>query len=132
MSEIIRVFNIDPQSASRPIVSKYGVRYSKNYTAFRKAFKMIVMANKQDELRGTLSATILFYIAMPKSWSKKKREEHRKQLHTSKPDIDNLAKAVLDGVSGQYFRDDSQIAILHTQKYWAETGKISLILKEVR
>ena len=130
MSELVKVFNINPVAASRPIVSKYGVRYSKAYTEWRKDFKWLV--GTSTELTGTLSCTLLLYIQMPKSWSKKKKAEMNKQLHIQKPDIDNLAKAVLDGVSGSYFRDDSQIAILHAQKYWAEEGKISMILKEIR
>lgn len=42
---------------------------------------------------------ITFYIPMPKTWSKKKRNQYHGTLHQSKPDIDNLTKAVLDSMT---------------------------------
>ena len=129
MKEIIRVFPINPVAASRPRVTRHATFYSKQYTQFRKDFKKLVGHPKM--LLGTISVTAIFYIQMPKSWSKKKKAYMNKQAHISKPDIDNLSKAVLDGISGNYFHDDSQVAILHTQKYWAEEGKISMIVKEL-
>jgi Holliday junction resolvase RusA-like endonuclease len=43
--------------------------------------------------------------------------------HVSKPDADNLAKLVLDRItrSGRIWRDDSQVARLTVEKYWAIT-----------
>jgi Holliday junction resolvase RusA-like endonuclease len=43
--------------------------------------------------------------------------------HVSKPDADNLAKLVLDRITrgGQIWRDDSQVAKLRVEKYWAIT-----------
>ena len=133
MKELIKTFNIVPQSASRPIVSKYGVRYSKAYTLWRKDFKRLVGTSIGESyaLNGALSVTIFFYMPIPKSWSKKKQIEANGTAHTSKPDIDNLAKAVLDGISGRYFKDDSQVAALHCMKYWSNDPHISVIMKEV-
>jgi Holliday junction resolvase RusA-like endonuclease len=43
--------------------------------------------------------------------------------HVSKPDADNLAKLVLDRITreGRIWRDDSQVALLRVDKYWAIT-----------
>jgi Holliday junction resolvase RusA-like endonuclease len=43
--------------------------------------------------------------------------------HVSKPDADNLAKLVLDRITrgGRIWRDDSQVAKLCVEKYWAIT-----------
>ena len=133
MKEIVKVFNIAPQSASRPIVSKYGVRYSKRYMEWKKDFAKLVGTSMGSEyaLNGALTITIFFYMPIPKSWSKKKQIETHSRPHTSKPDIDNLAKAVLDGISGRYFRDDSQVYSLHCMKYWSNNPRISVIMKEV-
>jgi Holliday junction resolvase RusA-like endonuclease len=43
--------------------------------------------------------------------------------HVSKPDADNLAKLVLDRITrdGRIWRDDSQVALLRVDKFWAIT-----------
>jgi Holliday junction resolvase RusA-like endonuclease len=42
--------------------------------------------------------------------------------HSQKPDVDNLAKGVLDGLSGALFNDDAQVVQLHCSKHWGEPG----------
>ena len=42
--------------------------------------------------------------------------------HTQKPDIDKLARAVLDGLSGILFEDDSKVIQLVCGKAWADDG----------
>jgi Holliday junction resolvase RusA-like endonuclease len=43
-------------------------------------------------------ASIIFFIPVPKSWSKKKKKLHHGTLHQSKPDLDNLLKAMTDSL----------------------------------
>lgn len=83
-----------------------------------------------DELRLQLpgyelgiSLNIKFYIAMPKSWSKKKRAEMNGTYHDQKPDVDNLAKAFMDAFKSE----DKHVAVLHAEKYWAEHGSIEVL-----
>ena len=45
-------------------------------------------------------------------------------------DIDNLAKAILDGVNGVLWNDDSQISELHVTKNLADTPHITLSIEE--
>jgi Holliday junction resolvase RusA-like endonuclease len=66
---------------------------------------------------------IIFYLPMPKSWSKKKRTEMNGTYHDQKPDVDNLAKAFMDAFGSE----DKHVAILHAEKYWAEEGSIELL-----
>lgn len=40
--------------------------------------------------------------------------------HTQKPDAENLAKAVLDALTGICWKDDSQVVDLHVRKAWTE------------
>lgn len=62
------------------------------------------------------NSEITFVLAMPKSWSDKKRAEMYGEPHRQKPDIDNLCKAVLDSV----FDDDSALSEIHARKIWGE------------
>lgn len=52
--------------------------------------------------------TVTFYFGIPKSWSKSKREKAHGMPHTSVPDIDNILKSVMDGMS-QCWQDDRQV-----------------------
>ena len=59
-------------------------------------------------------ASIKFFIPMPKSWRKFKREAMHFKLHQSKPDIDNLLKAMFDSL----FAEDKSIAHFEAAKFW--------------
>src|SRR5690606_1470441 len=41
-------------------------------------------------------------------------------IPTTKPDIDKLARLVLDALTGLAWRDDSQVARLSAAKHWTE------------
>ena len=57
---------------------------------------------------GPVSLGLTFWLPRPKSHPAWKSEAGT--AHTSKPDIDNLAKAIMDALKqGGYYRDDSQV-----------------------
>jgi len=63
--------------------------------------------------------TILFLLPRPKTMMWKTKPMPRVP-HTSRPDADNLAKAVEDGLNGVAYLDDSQITELRvTKRYHA-------------
>lgn len=69
-------------------------------------------------------AYIRFKIAMPKSWSKKKKEYHNGQPHEQKPDLDNLLKGLLD-----IYPDDSGFwHFSGIEKRWSYKGAIEIDL----
>lgn len=43
--------------------------------------------------------------------------------HTSKPDADKLARAVLDALTGVVYADDRQVALLVSGKRWPDVGE---------
>lgn len=92
----------------RPIVERY--------YQFKDEINLLV--------RGQLDArfTVVFRVAMPPSWSEKKKAEYDGQPHQAKPDIDNYLKALMDALCV----DDSYVYDAHSQKYWAREGQIEL------
>jgi Holliday junction resolvase RusA-like endonuclease len=65
-------------------------------------------------------ARAVFFIPMPKSWSKKKRLEMCGTPHKQRPDADNLFKALADAC----YQDDSGIWDFRATKFWGDEGKI--------
>jgi len=63
-----------------------------------------------------------FHIAMPKSWSKKKKKEMLGRPHKSKPDLDNCIKSIGDILKPE----DKTICEIVAKKFWAETPMIKL------
>lgn len=79
-----------------------------------------------------LTCIITIYKGIPKSISKKKREMMLDgQIRpTSKPDIDNSVKSILDGLNKVAFEDDSQIVELSVKKYYSETPRVEVKIME--
>lgn len=77
-------------------------------------------------LEGPLCVTVLAYFAPPKSTAKAKRaamlagEAHP----TVKPDLDNIVKAVLDGLQGVAFADDVTVTWTNAGKRYAEADHV--------
>ena len=61
---------------------------------------------------------VKFGVHMPKSWSKKKRNEMNGKPHQQRPDVDNLVKGLMDCL----FKEDAHIHTVHAQKVWSEVG----------
>uniref|UniRef100_A0A6M3JKR9 Putative endodeoxyribonuclease n=1 Tax=viral metagenome TaxID=1070528 RepID=A0A6M3JKR9_9ZZZZ len=65
---------------------------------------------------------VRFYIPMPKTWSRAKKDRMRLTPHRCRPDVDNLLKSLLDAI----FEDDSHIYDIRVKKIWDDEGGIGL------
>ena len=54
---------------------------------------------------------------IPRSWSKKRQASAF--AHAQRPDVDNLIKALADGLKGVLIRDDALISSLLIEKRWS-------------
>lgn len=95
----------------RPVVERYH--------QFRDDLRYACKSNN-FELGDTFE--IIFYIPMPKSWSKKKMIKMYNTPHNQKPDIDNLVKAVMDTL----MTDDKQVWKIKAEKRWSDSGSIMI------
>ena len=66
-----------------------------------------------------VSVQIVAIFTRPKRLERRKDPDHQIP-HTSRPDIDNLIKALLDGLKG-HLRDE-QVDVIHARKAFAERG----------
>ena len=73
---------------------------------------------------GPVSVDCRFVFQFPASWSGKKKRLFDGQHKTSKPDIDNLMKHILDAMTrAAWWEDDAQIAEVVAQKVWGESPR---------
>lgn len=79
-----------------------------------------------------LSVTALFPI--PPSWPKKRQAAARAgtEQHTKRPDADNCAKAILDGLNGVVWKDDSQVVTLSIEKRYSDRPGVLVTVMEAR
>ena len=76
MQEIMRmVFDIDPCPAARPRVSRWSTYYPKKYTQFRNEMKALTSEMDSTPSKKLISVDVEFNVKIPKSWTKKKKEE---------------------------------------------------------
>ena len=83
-------------------------------------------------LDGPLEAVLEMRFPVPASWSKAKRVWALAgvEWHTSKPDADNVAKAILDACNGVVFRDDAQVVMLAATKAFSDEPGVRVVIRE--
>ena len=74
---------------------------------------------------------------MPKSWSRKRKDEARGGYAGMKVDIDNLAKVVLDSLTETTVKDqgawtdDKSVVVLIARKFWSDTGGVKVTITDL-
>ena len=124
-------FDINPVPASRPRVSRWSTYYPKKYTKFKKDMEALTSELETTLSEKPVSVELEFGIMMPKSWSKKKREELNNTYCSNNSDIDNYIKAILDSLNGIVYIDDKQVVELFAKKIYSEEGYILYKHKEI-
>ena len=83
-------------------------------------------------LEGRISINIKVYFAIPKNTSKVQKESMLKGVVSpvKKPDIDNIAKIILDALNKLAFEDDNQITKLCIEKIYSEEEKVNVVIEE--
>ncbi len=121
---------VKPVPASRPRVTKFGTYNAKAYSDYKKMLtqfaKLAKTAPKSDK---PLLMKCRFCFEVPKSWSQVKKA--RAYYHTSKPDLDNLVKALKDALNGVIYLDDSQICYLDAKKHYGERSCVKCEVYEL-
>lgn len=116
------ILPIAPAPKERPRFAN-GRVYTPNRTKwYEEAVQLTLQAAKIRPVTGAVSMTVTFYLTIPKSWqnAKKQLAKEGKVRPTTKPDIDNLAKAIMDGCNGLLYNDDKQVVDLTLRKFYGE------------
>ena len=83
--------------------------------------------SQTQPLDGAVQITLSFYLPRPKGhYGVRGLRPSAPQVPSVKPDLDKLVRAVLDALTGIAFRDDSQVAMLHAHKLYADERPVGV------
>jgi len=117
----------------RPRFTKIGHTYTPAKTKeYENIVKASFLQSKQHKLHGYVHAQITVEYPLLKSMSKKVKEDclNGTQMPDKKPDLDNIAKIILDALNGLAYEDDKQIISLHIEKKYGTEANVNVMLKE--
>lgn len=122
-----------PVAKGRPRITVRG-RYAVNYTPhetvdFENRVRVFAQPHFTSPSESAVSVIVRAYWPCK---SPRKREPRAAEHKTTKPDGDNVAKAVLDGLSGIAYVDDAQVVRLEVEKWYAAQGDGARVEVEVR
>ena len=126
MSEV-RVFLVgQPIGKGRPRFTRTGHTYTPDKT--RKYEMRLAAAGSDEMIKLGIDPTprpcyvlIRAQFQIPKSLTKaKKLQAEQREIFPGKPDLDNVAKIVLDSLSGVIFEDDAQVYELRVLKGYGD------------
>lgn len=88
---------------------------------------------ESKKLNGEIEAKIVAMYSIPKSMTKKNRRliDEGKLHPTKKPDLDNVAKIILDSLNKIAFDDDSQVTRLIVEKHFSDEPRVEVTLREL-
>jgi len=114
----------EPVAKGRPRYTKRGIAYTPQKTSnYENLVKLSYLEIPREKyLNGEqLQAEIIAFFSIPKSKPKKLQLKmlSGEVRHTKRPDLDNIAKSVLDSLNGIAYNDDSQIVTLSVSKYYS-------------
>jgi len=133
-------FRVDgpPKGKGRPRFTSKGFAYTppetKEYEKRIQQAAWVQMAlQKLEASTRRCSVIIEAVMEIPKSWSNVKRmeAEYGALQHTTKPDLDNIVKAALDGMEGAVYVSDKQVTSIKARKMYCHPDRGAVLYMSV-
>lgn len=127
----------DPQGKGRPRFHGRSGVYTPAKTAdYEAMIRILARASMRgrEALTGPLHVDLRAVMPIPKSWSQGLRSAAITGdiRPTSKPDIDNIIKAVSDGMNKIVYADDAAIASVSASKVYGENPFVVVTVKPLK
>jgi len=106
------------KQSARAVRTANGIRFFQNSDVTNYHGRVSALARQAipAPLDGAIHLRLSIVLRTPASWSKKRKAMLNHA--TTRPDLDNCAKAFLDGMSGVAWHDDKQVVDLHVEKHY--------------
>lgn len=116
--------------SGRTYVAHITPEKTERYEARVAIFAQQAMAGR-PAAQGAVVLSVRAYFPIPPSWSKKRQQAAREgtEFHTKKPDLDNVIKALKDGMNGVVWVDDCQVVALDgCRKLFSDTPRVEVVV----
>jgi len=129
----------DPRGKGRPRFARQG-NFVKTYTDAKTAsyedqirFYSLKAMGSTEPIKRPVGVYIHIRVGVPRSYSKKRTEDCLSGLErpTKKPDWDNVAKSVCDGMNKIVFDDDTQVVDAHVTKVYNAEAGVDVMVQEL-
>lgn len=126
-------FPFPPIAKGRPRFTRSGHTYTPKKTLdYERAIADHYNDSGLGMYKGPVQIKLVFQMPIPKSFTKKKigliREGFVK--YDKKPDLDNLAKSILDALNGIAYEDDAKITGLFLVKRYSNFPGVTMTIRE--
>ena len=131
MTTIAFVVPGTPVGKGRPKFARRG-NFVSTYTPEKTAsYENLVKVKAEEAMQGqqlfegAVSVEIALFVTPPASWSQKKQREALAGtvFPTSKPDVDNVLKGIMDACNEIVFKDDKQAVDVKVIKRYSDTAR---------
>lgn len=135
MKQIIFTIRGEPRGKGRPRFTRTGRVYTPTETAQYESLVGLGYRNSAKGYKFTspVRVTIKAFHKPPKGKPKKVTENmlNGHILPTKKPDLDNIAKIILDGLNKVAWDDDTQVVEMMVTKRYSEEPLVAVIVEEI-
>lgn len=106
-----------------------GQRFFDGQTKEKVAFGLYLNQQHNDEslFSNPITLDVVFYMAQPKSLKDRKGTMY----HSTKPDLDNLIKFLLDSIKDVLIVDDKIICSIYAKKVYDKEPRTEFVITEV-
>lgn len=127
-------FNIQGSvvAKQRPRLGKGGHVYTPSKTKVYEEICKLSYGNRYYFEEEYISIKILFKFEVPKSYSKKKKQEALEgKIRPSKADIDNYIKSILDALNKVAYKDDRAVCSIYAEKIFADKSETIVEIESI-
>lgn len=125
-----------PVPKGRPRFTRQGRTYTPAKTkSYEEQIAILGKAamNGLEPLKTPVAVLVTVFFPIPASYSAKRREACLAGLekHTKRPDLDNVVKAITDGMNGVVYDDDCQIVRIVAKKDYCHDAMVEVMVQEM-
>jgi len=124
----------NPVPKGRPRFTRQGRTYTPAKTkTYEDQVAVLAKAVCPEPLKTPVAVLVTAVFPVPLTYPKKRREAclNGSERHIKRPDLDNIVKAVTDGMNGVVYGDDSQIVRLVANKVYGIEAMVQVTVQEV-
>lgn len=103
------------------------------YQTYKKVIWLEARKQIKKPLQGAVIIQVNSYHPIPTKFNKDKKNSARNGIvrPMTKPDVDNIAKGIMDSLNKLAWEDDNQVISLSANKYYSDDPRVEISIEEV-